>query len=160
MTELATYREYLDHFRDTLARQCADLTPDQLARPAVPPSDLSLLGLVRHMARVEHYWFHMVIDRHLDVERLDADDPTGGFHRVEATQASVEEAFARWSQWREYADGSVTRLEGVDLGELRVDRHGEECTLRDVLVHMVEEYARHCGHADLLRECLDGRTDL
>jgi hypothetical protein len=112
------------------------------------------------MARVEHYWFHMVIDHHLDVERLDADDPTGGFHRVDPTQTSVEEAYSRWSQWREYADGSLTRLEGIDLGELRTDRHGEECTLRDVLVHMVEEYARHCGHADLLRECLDGRTDL
>ncbi|WP_300678575.1 DinB family protein [Nocardioides sp.] len=158
--ELATYRDYLDNFRLTLEMKCQDLSPEQLATRSVPPSDLSLLGLVRHMARVEHYWFSMVIDGDLGIERLDADDPTGGFHRVEPTRASVEEAFGRWRTWREYADGSLDRLDGVDLGDLRRDRHGADLSLREILVHLVEEYARHCGHADLLRECLDGRTGL
>ncbi|UDY22839.1 DinB family protein [Nocardioides sp. Kera G14] len=160
MSELATYREYLDHFRSTLERQCAGLTPDQLATCSVPPSDLSLLGLVRHMARVEHYWFRMVIDEHLDEERLDDDDPTGGFHRIAPRQESVEEAFARWRAWIQYADGVLDGLTDATLGERRTDRHGESSPLRDVLVHMVEEYARHCGHADLLREVIDGATGL
>ncbi|MFT4263861.1 MAG: DinB family protein [Nocardioides sp.] len=160
MSELATYRDYLDHYRSTLLRQAEGLTPEQLAARSVPPSDLSIGGLVRHMARVEHYWFRMVLDEHLDEERLDSDDPTGGFHRIEPTQASVDEALARFQEWRAYADGTLDRLAGADLGELRTDRHGETAPIRDVLVHMVEEYARHCGHADLLREVLDGTTGL
>lgn len=158
--ELANYLDYLREHRLTVELKCSGLTPDQLATRSVPPSDLSLLGLVRHLGRVEHYWFHMVIERHLDIERLDADDPTGGFHRIEPTQASVEEAFERWRTWAEYADQVIERLQETDLGDLRTDRHGAELSIREILVHLIEEYARHCGHADLLRECIDGRTGL
>jgi uncharacterized damage-inducible protein DinB len=158
--ELATYRSYLENGRLTLELKCQGLSPAQLAAHSVPPSDLSLLGLVRHMSRVEHYWFSMVIDQNLAIERLDAADPTGGFHSIEPTAESVEEAFERWRVWREYADDALDRLREVDLGERRRDRHGNDLTLRDILVHLVEEYARHCGHADLLRECIDGRTGI
>lgn len=150
--ELAVYARYLAGHREVLAGRCVGLTPEQLARPGVPPSDMSLLGLVRHLARVEHYWFEMVIDQRLDQPRLDDDDPTGGFHRVAPTPASVEEAFGRWREQIRYAEACIGRLGEADLGEPRRTRHGELTTVRDVLVHLVEEYARHNGHADLLRE--------
>jgi uncharacterized damage-inducible protein DinB len=153
--ELATYRFYLDGHRRVLAAKCAGLDAAALATQSLPPSDLSLLGLVRHMARVEHYWFRMVIDRHLDEERLDADDPTGGFHRVEPTQESMDAAFGSWHEQIAYADACLERLSDADLGSPRADRHGEDLAVREVLVHMIEEYARHNGHADLLREALD-----
>jgi uncharacterized damage-inducible protein DinB len=157
--ELATYRAYLDGHRRVLEARCADLSPEQLAARSVPPSDLSLLGLVRHLARVEHNWFRSVIDGHLDEPRLDADDPTGGFHRVEPTAESVAEAFTRWDEQVAYAEACLAQLTDADLGSPRVTRHGEDTTVRDVLVHLVEEYARHNGHADLLREHLDDRAD-
>jgi uncharacterized damage-inducible protein DinB len=156
--ELATYLGYLDGHRRILEARCADLSPEQLATPGVPPSDLSLLGLVRHMARVEHYWFRMVIDEHLDEIRLDADDPTGGFHSIAPTAESVAEAFARWDEQAAYADACLAQLTDADLAAPRRDRHGDRMTVRDVLVHMIEEYARHNGHADLLRERLEHRT--
>lgn len=153
--ELATYRGYLDGHRRTLETKCADLTAEQLATPGVPPSDLSLLGLVRHLGRVEHYWFRMVIDEHLEETRLDADDPTGGFHSVAPTAESVAEAFARWDEQAAYADACLAQLTDADLDAPRLDRHGAQLTVREVLVHLIEEYARHNGHADLLRERLD-----
>jgi uncharacterized damage-inducible protein DinB len=158
--ELATYRFYLDGHRRVLAAKCEGLDADALAKPGVPPSDLSLMGLVRHLARVEHYWFRMVIDEHLDDERLDADDPTGGFHRVASTQESVDAAFGSWREQIAYAGACLDRLTEADLASSRTDRHGEELSVREVLLHMVEEYARHNGHADLLRERIDGRTGL
>jgi hypothetical protein len=154
--EVETYAGYLRGHRAVLEAKCAGLTPEQLATPSMPPSDLSLLGLVRHMARVEHYWFRMVIDQHLDEERLDLDDPTGGFHKVFPTQESVEECTASWQQQREYADACLARLTDADIAAMRLTRHGDQASIRDVLVHMVEEYARHNGHADLLREAIDG----
>jgi uncharacterized damage-inducible protein DinB len=157
--ELATYRAYLDGHRRVLATRCAGLTPDQLATPSVAPSDLSLLGLVRHMARVEHYWFAMVIDEHLDQRRLDDDDPTGGFHRVSPTAVSVAEAFDRWHEQTRYAEACLRRLTVDDLDNHRRTLHDEDVTIREVLVHLIEEYARHNGHADLLRERLDGWTE-
>ena len=155
--ELATYRDYLRHYRLTLELKCQDLGPEDLAKQSVPPSDLSLLGLIRHMARVEQSWFQRVLKENLDLPRLDEDDPTGGFHKVEPTQESVDEAFA---SWREQIAGAEEWLDSVDdsvLGEMR-DLRGDRTSIRDILVHMIEEYARHAGHADLLREVIDGRT--
>ena len=157
--ELATYRFYLDGHRRILETKCDGLAPEQLVARSLPPSDLSLLGLVRHLARVEHYWFRMVIDEHLDEQRLDADDATGGFHSVAPTAESVAEAFSRWDEQIAYADACLAQLGDADLAALRRDRHGEELAVRDVLVHLIEEYARHNGHADLLRECVDSGMD-
>lgn len=153
--ELAVYAGYLAGHRAVLAAKCEALDPVRLATPSMPPSDLSLLGLVRHMARVEHYWFRMVLDGHLEEERLDSDDPTGGFHKIAPTQESVDECFTAWREQVEYAVACVGRLSDDDLATTRRDRHGDDVSVREVLVHMVEEYARHNGHADLLREALD-----
>ena len=156
--ELPTIREYLTHYRLTLGMKCEDLSPEQLATRSVPPSTLSLLGLVRHMARVEQNWFQRSLQGHREVPRLfwSPDDNDLDFNGVAADPALVEEAFAAWRAQIAAADAW---LDGqIDLDATVVAPRGKETTVRDVLIHMVEEYARHCGHADLLRECIDGRT--
>jgi len=157
--ELATIREYLSNYRLTLAMKCEDLSPEQLAARSVPPSTLSLLGLIRHMARVEHNWFQRSLQGHRDAVRLfwSPDDHDLDFNGAVAETAVVEEAFAAWraqiTAADEWLDGEID-LDAVVL----TPRGDQETSVRDILIHMIEEYARHCGHADLLRECIDGRT--
>ena len=154
--EKAVLAEYLDRYRKTLEMKCEGLDPEQLARRSVPPSTMSLLGLVRHMAAVEHRWFQLALQGK-DEPRLynKSVDRDADFDHAVGDPAVVEEAFATWhAQVRaaeEYYD-AVT-----DLGAT-VDLDGDDVEIRDIVVHMIEEYARHCGHADLLRECVDGRT--
>lgn len=152
--ELANYRDYLDNFRTTLRRKCDGLTDEQLATRSVPPSDLSLLGMVQHLARVEHHWFGRYL-RGLDQPRL-YDDGTGGFTEL----GEVQDAWASYEEQVRLADAALDELDPDRLGELLpLPGHpGQQTSIRDVLVHMIEEYARHMGHADLLRECIDGRT--
>lgn len=160
-TELATYREYLDHYRGTLARQCADLTPEELATRSVPPSSLSLLGVVRHLAQVEHSWFRRGLQGAVDEPRpfWIADAPDLDFDGAAGTRECVEEAFAAWREQVALADEYLDTLSGDTMADTVVyNSDGETASNRDILVHMIEEYARHCGHADLLRECIDGRT--
>lgn len=156
--ELATIREYLTNYRITLGLKCEGLTADQLARRSVPPSTMSLLGLVRHMARVEHAWFQRCLQGHHDAARLyrSADDDPD-FNGAVPDEAVVDEAFAAWREQIALAEQWLDQV--TDLGTVvRTPNGGQEVSVRDVLIHMVEEYARHCGHADLLRECIDGRT--
>jgi len=156
--ELATIRDYLSRYRLTLGMKCEDLSPDQLATRSVPPSTLSLLGLIRHMARVEHNWFQRSLQGHREVARLfwSPEDDDLDFNGAVADPATVEEAFGVWKSQIAAAD---EWLDGqVDLAATVLTPRGEQTSVRDVLVHMIEEYARHCGHADLLRECIDGRT--
>lgn len=156
--ELATIREYLSNYRLTLGMKCEDLSPEQLATRSVPPSTLSLLGLIRHMARVEHNWFQRSLQDHREVPRLfwSAEDNDLDFNGVVADAAVVEEAFAAWKAQIAAAD---EWLDGqIDLDAVVLTPRGEPTNVRDILIHMIEEYARHCGHADLLRECIDGRT--
>ncbi|MBC9225287.1 DUF664 domain-containing protein [Aeromicrobium sp. 636] len=156
--ELATYAEYLAYHRLTLQLKCDGLSPEQLAQRSVPPSTLSLLGLVRHLAYVEHHWFVRVAQQS-DEEPLflEADDRDADFTGAVGTQECVDEAFgalrlqiARAEEWFEVLDET-----DLDRG---VPHHGSTIAIRELLVHMIEEYARHNGHADLLRECIDGRT--
>jgi uncharacterized damage-inducible protein DinB len=158
--EKATYQEYLSNYRLTLEMKCEGLDADQLARRSVPPSTMSLLGLVRHMARVEHSWFQRVLQQRLDLPRLyeregerdvDWDDAV-------ADPAVVDEAFASWKEQIAAADAWLDALDESRLGAQIPLRDENSVSVRDVLVHMIEEYARHAGHADLLRECIDGRT--
>lgn len=156
--ELANYREYLDHYRQTLLRKCEGLTPEQLATRSVPPSRLSLLGMLRHMARVEHFWFQRAL-----VEargpRLHEDDGDAGFAAVVPTEAAVAEARAAWQEQVDIADAWLDQQSDKTMAREVTFRGGTEtASARDILVHMIEEYARHCGHADLLRECIDGVT--
>src|SRR4029079_15282737 len=96
--ELATIRDYLSNYRLTLGMKCEDLSPEQLATRSVPPSTLSLLGLIRHMARVEHNWFHRTLRGHPDTDRLywSPEDHDLDFTGAVGDQAVVDDAFAAW----------------------------------------------------------------
>ena len=159
--ELANYREYLGNYRLTLGMKCEDLTPEQLATQSVPPSNLSLLGLIRHMARVEHSWFQRALQGNLDEPRpySDPDDGDIEFTGVVGTQECADDAFEQWRHQVARADEWLAAQTDESMATRVVfNSDGESTSVRDVLVHMIEEYARHCGHADLLRECIDGRT--
>jgi Protein of unknown function (DUF664). len=139
--------------RSTLRNICAGLTGEQLAQRAVPPSNLSLLGLVRHMAKVERTWFRQraageAVGPMYDPARgKDAD-----FNDLQPALAEVD--FARFEQECRLADAAAAGLAFDDTFELR----DETYSLRLGYVHMIAEYARHNGHADLLRELIDGTT--
>jgi uncharacterized damage-inducible protein DinB len=150
-------REYLRVYRITLRMKMDGLTPEQLALRSVPPSTMSLLGLLRHLAKVERDWFRIRAAGQ-DVPRLywSEADPDEAFSGAVADESVVAEASAHWEREVAFAEAFVQ--EHPDLGEVYTYRDGETITLRELLLHMVEEYARHCGHADLLRECVDGRT--
>jgi uncharacterized damage-inducible protein DinB len=154
--EKATLREYLGNYRSTLEMKCGGLDAEQLARRSIPPSTLSLLGLIRHLAQVENHWFQRVLQSRTERPRLfrREDDKDADFNGAIADPAVVEEAFAAWKAEIVAAD---EWLDEDDLGR-HVPLDDDAVSVRDVLVHLVEEYARHAGHADLLRECIDGRT--
>ena len=154
--ERATLNEFLRGQRLTLQLKCDGLDAGQLARRAVEPSTMSLLGLVRHMAEVERAWFRRRFAG-LDVpKRYQTEaDPDGDFNGAVADPAVVEEARAAWREEIAFAD-QFTRDHDLDF--LGCDSEGEPVSLRELLVHMIEEYARHNGHADLLRERIDGRV--
>lgn len=159
--ELANYRGYLTNYRLTLELKCQDLTPEKMTARSVPPSTLSLLGLVRHMAKVEHSWFQRGLQGRLDEPRpfFDAERADVDFDDLVPSQASVDEAFAAWREQISRADTWLDSQSDASMAEqIAYNSDGDVTSVRDILVHMIEEYARHCGHADLLRECIDGRT--
>jgi uncharacterized damage-inducible protein DinB len=157
--ETATYREYLGNYRLIIEMKCEGLDAGQLARRSVPPSTMSLLGLVRHLAQVENHWFQRVLQGQTDAPRLykRADDPDWDFTGAVPDPEVVADAFATWKAEIARAEEWLDALEEDDLGREAPTGDGDVAT-RDVLVHVIEEYARHAGHADLLRECIDGRT--
>ena len=153
--ERTTLTMFIEWQRATLLRKCEGLTPEQLRRRAVPPSTLSLLGLVRHMADVERIWFRQRLARE-DAEPLFSSSaaPDADFDDVDA--ADVDEAFTRWREECARATAITASLSLDDRGT--VLETGRIVSLRWVLVHMVDEYSRHNGHADLLRQAIDGAT--
>jgi uncharacterized damage-inducible protein DinB len=157
--EKATYREYLGNYRLTIEMKCEGLDADQLARRSVPPSSLSLLGLVRHLAQVENHWFQRVLQGQTGSPRLykREDDPDWDFSGAQPDPAVVEDAFATWKAEIAKANEWLDTVGEADLGS-EVPFDDGTVAVRDILVHVIEEYARHVGHADLLRECIDGRT--
>jgi uncharacterized damage-inducible protein DinB len=154
--ERVTLTEFLRGQRLTLELKCAGLDAGQLARRAVEPSTMSLLGLIRHMAEVERRWFRTRFAG-TDAARLyqTQADPDGDFNGAAADPAVVEDALTAWHEEIAFAD-QFTR--DHDLSFVGQDSQGEPVSLRELLVHMIEEYARHNGHADLLRERIDGRV--
>jgi uncharacterized damage-inducible protein DinB len=154
--ERTTLFDYLRNYRLTLQMKCSGLTAEQLAMRSVPPSTMSLLGLVRHLAQVEQSWFRRVMAGE-DVPFLyrTADDRDRDWNGAVADDDVVAEAWERWHEEVANAEAFVDAASSLDLVSAAVD---EPVNLREVLVHMIEEYARHCGHADLLRECIDGAT--
>ncbi len=154
--EKAVLAEYLDRYRMTFELKCEGLSAEQLALRSVPPSTMSLLGLIRHLARVEHSWTRRVFEAQIKLPRLyrTEEDPDLDFNQAKADLRVVAEA---WDTW--HGEVAHARAIYVDLDlDARVEVHGQEVEARDIVVHLVEEYARHVGHADLLRECIDGRT--
>lgn len=151
--ERAVDLAYLEHFRTTFELKLHGLDAEQLARRSVPPSTLSLLGLLRHLAKVEHTW-HRVFLQGLEEPRLYGTDEVRDADHDGAVADDAVVAEARAS-WHGEVAAARAHLETRSFDEL-VDVRGDVIEVRDVVVHLVEEYARHCGHADLLRECVDG----
>ena len=155
-TERTALDQFLDYFRDTLLSKVAGLDTEQARREACPPSTLNLLGVVRHMADVERYWFRNVLigdpirpQFYTEADPdLDMQPPPG---------ASLDEAVAALRAEIVIARANADEIE---LDTLAAHFRGgtADGNLRWIMVHMIEEYARHCGHADLLREALDGQT--
>jgi uncharacterized damage-inducible protein DinB len=153
--ERETLHGFLAFQRATLEWKCSGLDAEQLARRGVAPSTMSLLGLVRHLGDVERNWFRRVLagedapayfwpedNRDLDFDGAVADD------------AVVEEAYRLWREEMAFADAFIASAPSLEVTG-NVNGYGA-MSLRWVLVHMIEEYARHNGHADLLREQIDG----
>jgi uncharacterized damage-inducible protein DinB len=154
--ERSTLEGWLDFYRDTLLGKCDGLTDEQLRTAAVPPSSLTLLGLVQHAAEVERNWFRRVLLGE-DAPPIygGTAEPTGqdgGFDL--ADDATFASARATW-------DDEVTRSRTAAAARGLDDTSpfmGSQVTLRWIYSHMIAEYARHAGHADLLRERIDGAT--
>jgi uncharacterized damage-inducible protein DinB len=153
--ERTTLLAFLEWERSTLARKCDGLNADQMRQASAPPSNLTLLGLVRHMADVERGWFRRTLAGEDIEDRYSSDaDPDGDFDNI--ATADVDEAFASWHEECGLADEIMSRRALEATGRQRT---GREVSMRWILNHMIEEYSRHNGHADLIRERIDGTTD-
>ncbi|MGA7363171.1 MAG: DinB family protein [Candidatus Dormiibacterota bacterium] len=153
--ERTTLNGFLEEQRSTLAWKCQGLSDAQLKEPSAPPSRLSLLGLVRHMAEVERGWFRQTLSKeaigdiwcseeHRDAEFDDVAD------------ADVGEAFSSWAAECRKAREILEALPSLEV--TFTTSHGEVLSVRWMVNHMIEEYSRHNGHADLIRERIDGKT--
>lgn len=158
---LAGEREMLDgwleYHRETLETKCAGLSAEQLRELSAPPSELSLLGLVRHMAEVERAWFRNIMaGEGVDPLYYSDEDRDGDFHLTQ--QDTYAEAYAAWQAEIARARELAAALGLDDVGKSKHRRTGKSYNLRWIMTHMIEEYARHNGHADLIRERIDGAT--
>ena len=159
--ELTTLREFLDYYRSVLIAKATGLTDEQARSHAVEPSNLSILGLLRHMAEVERHWFRRMLLNESELPDFYAANGVAigtadGDFEFPAT-ATLKEGVEVLQQ---AIAESRTAIEGkspdyVSLATRPKTR--ETVSLRWILIHMIEEYARHCGHADFLRERLDGK---
>ncbi|MFE9664747.1 DUF664 domain-containing protein [Streptomyces sp. NPDC005955] len=157
--ERTMLESWLELHRATLVLKCEGLDDAQARTASVEPSRMTLLGLVQHLAEVERTWFQRVFAAR-EVPRVHPESGDDGFALVPGL--TLERALA---DWRAEVEGgrSLTADAGLDdLGVLSPENAqvagGKEVSLRWILVHLIEEYARHNGHADLLRERLDGRV--
>jgi uncharacterized damage-inducible protein DinB len=151
--ERETLRAFLDFHRATLAMKCDDLSDEDLRRRSMPPSTLTLLGLVRHLAEVERTWFRRVINGE-DIPLLWSAD--GDYQAAYDPAGSTgPEAFAAWRDEVEHARRIEREAESLDVTAYN-PRWEEDVSLRLVMLHLIHEYARHNGHADFLREGIDG----
>ncbi len=144
---------WLDYHRETLLWKCDGLTGDQLKTASVPPSNMSLLGLVRHMSEVERGWFAEFFGTDQTWIYCTEDDLDADWDNVDDADADDDLATLRReiATYRQHAAR-------FSLDDVLVDSRGRHLSLRWVYTHMIEEYARHNGHADLIREAVDGAT--
>jgi uncharacterized damage-inducible protein DinB len=139
----------LDWHRATLLWKCSGLTGEQLAERVLPPSGLTLLGLIRHMTKVERTWFRIRFAGE-QVASPFGTDMQAEFTAADPARAAAD--YARLTEEFRLCDAAVANASLDDTFDFR----GEEMSLRMIYLHMIEEYARHNGHADLLRERIDG----
>ncbi len=156
-SERDTLTGFLRWQRETLELKCSGLDASALARRSLEPSTMSLLGLVRHMADVERSWFRRVMAGQDAPYRFSsAGDRDGDFDGAVADPQVVAQAWAAWREEIAFADQFVAQAPDLGLVSQVADPDRGGMSLRWVLTHMIEEYARHLGHADLLREHIDG----
>jgi len=161
--ELATLTGFLEFQRATLAWKISGLTADQLARTAAK-SAMTLGGLVKHLAYVEQQWFHVVLHDREPLEPWASVDWNADYDWDWHTAAdhTVEDLVALWQDEAGRSRKAVAEALGADgpgqPAKREPGREGRKVSLRWILTHMVEEYSRHNGHADLLREAIDGQT--
>jgi uncharacterized damage-inducible protein DinB len=152
-SEREMLRAFLDYHRATLAMKCDGLSDDDLRRQSMPPSTLSLLGLVRHMAEVERAWFRRVITGE-DIP-LVWSDKADFQEAYDASTSTRSEAFDAWQAEVVHARRIEAEAESLDVTGYQA-KWGTDVSLRLVMLHLIHEYARHNGHADFLREGIDG----
>lgn len=155
--EAAVLTHWLDLYRETVLLKIAGLDAEQLCERSVPPSTMSLIGVVRHLTEVEAYWLREVLEGEPDIPDYycTPESPDGDFDEVDPSTAADDVATYR----REVDRTRANVAQWSDLGSpARGRRKGKQVNLRWILVHLIEEYARHLGHMDLLRERVDGRT--
>ncbi|OBJ99221.1 Mini-circle protein [Mycolicibacterium conceptionense] len=153
--ERTTLESWLEFYRATLALKCQGLSDEQLRSAPVPPSALTLQGLVQHAAEVERNWFRRVLTGEDAPPIFGPRDPNGhdGGFEVPA-QSSFRDATQIWREEIEQARRNCAARELDDTAGFM----GGEVSLRWIYTHMIAEYARHCGHADLIRERIDGHV--
>ncbi len=145
---------WLDYHRDTLLRKCQGLTAEQLTLRSCEPSAFTLHGLIRHMAEVEAWFNNDLADGQVAPIFYSKQRPDGDFDDLD--EASIEDDVATYRRCVERSRGFTART--PDLDTVCASRSGADVSLRWIYLHMIEEYARHNGHADLLRERIDGAT--
>jgi Protein of unknown function (DUF664) len=150
--ERSSLEAWLDYHRDTLLMKCGGLTAEQLRTASVPPSNLTLLGLVRHMTEVERAWFRRrVAGEDVGHEYCTDESPDADFDDVETADPEAD-----FATYRAEVEAARAAAAGRDLDVVFLDREVQPLDVRWAFLHMIEEYARHNGHADLLRERIDG----
>lgn len=148
--------EFLRCQRLTLEIKCSGLDPAAMATRSVEPSTMSLLGLVRHLADVERGWFRVrMAGEQAEPHYRSADDPDGDFDGAVDDAELVAQAWRVWKDETDFTDTFIANAPNLDV--VGTDPWRGRVSLRWVLIHLIEEYARHNGHADLLRERIDGR---
>ncbi|MDP9224247.1 MAG: DinB family protein [Actinomycetota bacterium] len=148
---------WLGYHRTTLEMKCAGLSAAQLRAQPLPPSPLSLLGLVRHLADVERHWFRNIFGGERAPALFSTDeDPDADFNDL--TGVTPEEVFRIWRDECVHASAVIRSASLDEIGKMKGTRTVEDFSMRWILTHMIEEYARHNGHADLIRETIDGAT--
>jgi uncharacterized damage-inducible protein DinB len=154
--------EYLRYYRATLEMKCAGLDAEQMARRSAPPSTMSLLGLIRHLADGERHFRRVMAGEDTPWLYRTDDDRDGDWNGAVADPAVVADAWRQWRTEVELTDrflAGVTDLDAVNAGHSDLGPEpGGQHQLRDLVMAQITEYARHCGHADLLRERVDGRV--
>ncbi|SDL17375.1 DinB family protein [Tessaracoccus oleiagri] len=153
--ERATLLGFLDFLRATIEFKLEDLDDEQVRRPSVPPSTMTLLGLVKHLTAVERHWFQYVFLGDDVPPSWDREDPDADW-RIEPheTTAGILDAYRAQAE----ISNGIAREHDLDEPQRRTLHHHDVVRLRWILTHMIEETGRHAGHADLLREAIDGRT--